>query len=120
MYQILAELTMFVHLLWILFVLVGVIFAVKGSKLAWLHLGGLLFSLPMNFLGWYCPLTYLENVLRRSAQKGAYPGSFMLHFLEIVIYPDFPEEVIRLGVILFVCFNLAAYGVVAKRYLRRL
>jgi len=120
MYQILAELTMFVHFLWILFLFVGVIFVVKGSKLAWLHLGGLIFSLLLNLLGWYCPLTYLENVLLRSAHKGTYPGSFIFHYLEIVIYPDFPEEVIRLGVILFVCLNLAVYGVVAKRYLRRL
>jgi hypothetical protein len=47
-----------------------------------------------------------------------YAGSFIIHYLEPIIYPDMPEMIIRIGEILFVCVNLVVYGIIAKRYLR--
>jgi hypothetical protein len=120
LYRVLADLSVLFHFIWILFLIFGIIFALKRSKWAWLHLGGLLFSFCINVLGMYCPLTYLENYFRTSqADVGAYTGSFIVHYLELIIYPDVPEKIIRLGEILFVCINLCVYGVLAKRYLGR-
>ena len=116
-YRVLAELTVLLHFLWILFIFLGVVFALKKSKIAWVHLGGLLFSLFLNIFGWYCPLTYLENYLRRfQGETRHYGGSFINRSLEVVIYPDLSEGVIRIGEILFVCLNLVVYGVLAKKY----
>ena len=119
-YTVLADLTILFHFLWILFLIFGVVFAIKRSKIAWFHLGGLLFSLFINTLGMYCPLTYLENYLRSTHGASVpYPGSFIAHYLERIIYLDLPERTIRMGEILFVCLNLVVYGVLAKRYFMR-
>ncbi|MBW1798367.1 MAG: DUF2784 domain-containing protein [Deltaproteobacteria bacterium] len=118
-YKVLADLSVLFHFLWILFIVFGIIFALKRSRLAWFHFGGLLFSLFLNILGWYCPLTYLENYLRMSCgDGGTYDSSFIIHYLEPIIYPDLPEMIIRIGEVLFVCLNLVVYGIIAKRYLR--
>jgi hypothetical protein len=118
-HKVLVDLSVLFHFLWILFIVFGIIFALKRSRLAWFHLGGLLFSLFLNILGWYCPLTYLENYLRRSCEEGGtYSSSFIIHYLEPIIYPDLPEMLIRIGEILFVSLNLVVYGFIAKRYFR--
>ncbi len=117
-HRVLAELCVTLHFLWILFVVFGIVFALKRSRLAWFHLGGLLFSLFLNITGWYCPLTYLENYLRMSCGEGGnYGSSFIAHYLLPIIYPDMPEMIIRIGEVFFVCLNLVVYGVIAKRYL---
>jgi len=119
-YKTLADLCILFHFLWILFLVFGVVFALKGSKIAWFHLGGLLFSLFINIVGLYCPLTYLETYLRYTCgNEGMYKGSFIAHYLEPIIYPNLSEMTIRIGEILFVCTNLVVYGVLAKKYFLR-
>jgi hypothetical protein len=120
-YKILADISLLFHFLWILFLVFGVIFVLRRSKIAWLHLGGLLFSFFINIIGWYCPLTYLENYLRMFCNRDmTYSGSFMLHylghFLGAIIYPDLPETTIRTGALLFVCLNLVVYAIIGVRH----
>ena len=118
-YRLLADLSILFHFIWILFLIFGIIFALKRSRWAWLHLGGILFSLFINLLGMYCPLTYLENYFRRlQGEVAAYTGSFIVRYIELIIYPDVPEKAIRAGEILFVCVNLGVYGLIAKKYCR--
>ena len=120
LYDLFLSVTLVLHFLWILFLIFGVVFAIKRSKIAWFHLGGLLFSLAINMLGMYCPLTYLENYLRSThGASGPYLGSFIAHYLERIIYPDLPERPIRIGEIIFVTLNLVVYGILAKRYFLR-
>ena len=118
LYDILLSAILVLHFLWILFLIFGVVFALTGSKIAWFHLGGLLFSLLLNLFSLYCPLTYLENYFRstHADNGGLYSGSFIAHYLERIIYLDLPERAIRIGEILFVCVNLVVYGFLAKRY----
>jgi hypothetical protein len=115
-YKILTDLTVVFHFLWILFIVFGLIFAIRRSRIAWVHLGGLLFSIFLNLMGWYCPLTYAEYYLRSLYGHGdTYSGSFIAHYLELIIYPDLPESTIRIGGIVFVCLNLVVYGILVKR-----
>ena len=119
-YRLLVDAIVLLHFLWILFLIFGVVFAVKRSKFAWLHLSGLLFSLVLNTYGLYCPLTYLENYLRGSnVASESYGGSFIVHYLEKIIYPDAPERAIRIGGILFIGLNLVVYAIVVRRYFLR-
>ena len=116
LHNLFLDLTILLHFFWILFLVFGVVFALKGSKIAWFHLGGLLFSLFINIVGLYCPLTYLETYLRYTCgNEGMYSGSFIAHYLEPIIYPNLSEMTIRIGEILFVCTNLVIYGVFAKK-----
>lgn len=119
-YGLLASLVILIHFLWILFLVFGFVFALKESKIAWIHLGGLLFSLLLNMLGWYCPLTYFENYLQNLHQTGrTYSGTFIIHYLEPIVYPNLSERTLRIGGIAFVTLNLVAYGMLAIRYIRK-
>ncbi|MDY6880152.1 MAG: DUF2784 domain-containing protein [Thermodesulfobacteriota bacterium] len=119
-YDLFSDLTVVVHFLWILFLVFGFIFVLKRSSIAWVHLGGILFSLVINFLGLYCPLTYLENFFRHlHGGHSSYGGSFIIHYMELIIYPDVPIMVIRVGEILFACINLVGYLFVGMRIVQR-
>ena len=114
---ILLDIIIGFHFLWILFILFGLLAVWLKPKLAYLHAFGLVFSLVLNLMGWYCPLTYAEKHLKVSLQAGhAYGGSFLGHYLIPVIYPDLPESYIRLGGVVFVCVHLVVYGILIKKY----
>ena len=116
-HRLIVDFVILVHFVWIVFLIFGIGFAFKRSRIAWIHLGGLLFSLLLNALGLYCPLTYLEHYLRSLyLETVTYGEPFIAHYLEGIIYPDVPERIIRIGEILFVCINLIGYGIIAKRY----
>jgi hypothetical protein len=116
-YKILAQCTIFLHFVWILFLIFGVLFAVRWPKIAIFHLGGLLFSLVLNFFRWYCPLTYLENYLRGLYDmKSAYGGPFTATYLERIVYPDLPELYIRIGEILFAILYVGFYAYLARKH----
>lgn len=105
------------HFLWILFILFGLLAVRFRPKIAYLHATGLLFSLLLNIMGWYCPLTYAEKYLTVSLQTGnGYEGSFLGHYLIPIIYPDLPERYVRLGGTAFVVVLLVIYGVLIKKY----
>jgi len=116
-YKILADITILLHLIWILFLISGIIFAHKKSKIAFLHVAGLAFTLLLNLMQWYCPLTYLENYLRLlSSSNASYTGSFIINYLEKIIYPDLPELYLRIGAISFVVLNIFGYAYLVIRY----
>jgi len=109
-FRVLAHLVLFIHFAWILFLALGFAFALKRSKLAWLHLGGLFFALILNLFEWYCPLTYFENYLYyKGDMKSAYSEPFIIQYLEKFIYPDLPEKHIRIGEIIFLSFYIGVY-----------
>lgn len=54
-----------------------------------IHFIGIIFVFSLELLGKYCPLTLLENYFyKNSAPDLAYPGSFIIHYLEKIIYPE--------------------------------
>ncbi|RJR41421.1 MAG: DUF2784 family protein [Desulfobacteraceae bacterium] len=119
-YSLLIELVIVLHFLWVLFLIFGFSFVLIGSRIAYLHAAGLLFSLVLNLMGWYCPLTHLENhlgsVIRHNEPSGR---SFMARILEKAVYPDLDETLIRKGEIMFVALNGAAYAWAVRRSLKR-
>jgi hypothetical protein len=109
---LLADLVVFFHFLWIVFIAFGFVLALMRSRLAWLHLAGLSFSLVLNLCEWYCPLTHLENYLHTKSVSGCvYASSFVGRYIRPWVYPPLSEDIIRGGEILFVCLNFLAYAV---------
>jgi len=104
------------HAAWALFLAVGFVFALRYAEVAVIHVGGLLLSFFLNLMGWYCPLTYLENILHalEKADVG-YSSSFMNEYVYRLLYPELPELTIRIGEMIFVCLNVLGYIYVAKR-----
>lgn len=116
-YSLLAHFTIILHFIWILFIIFGFIFILKRSKIALVHVSGLFLALFLNVMGWYCPLTYLENYLYTlHDNKSAYTKSFILHYLEYLIYPDLPETTIRIVTLFFVILYVILYAYLAKKF----
>lgn len=109
-YQILADVVLVIHLLFIFFVVAGGLLALWKRWVAWLHLPAAIWGALIEFMGWYCPLTPLENDLRQLAGQSGYEGGFIEHYLLPVIYPDgLTREIqLMLGTIVVV-INLAIY-----------
>lgn len=86
-YEILADLVVFLHALFVLFVIFGGVMVWHRPRLAWLHLPAAIWGVTIEAEGWVCPLTYLENYLRRLGGAAGYQGSFIERYLEPLLYP---------------------------------
>jgi len=86
-YKLAANALALIHLSFILFVVFGGLLLLKWPKLMWIHLPAAVWGALIEFAGWYCPLTSMENaVLRRAGQSG-YTGGFVAHYIFGLIYP---------------------------------
>ena len=111
MYQLLADFTVILHLLFIVFVVVGGFLAIKWPKLIYLHVPAAMWAAYIEFTHTICPLTPLENWLRREAGQAMYEDDFIERYVLPVIYPvNLTAELqIILGVAVLV-INGFAYG----------
>ena len=82
-----ADLVVLLHACFVLFVLLGGLAALRWRRLAWLHLPAALWGAAIELGGWICPLTYLENHLRRMAGGAGYDATFIERCLEPLLYP---------------------------------
>lgn len=108
------------HLAFILFVFLGGLLVLRRPRLAWLHLPAALWGALIEFRGWFCPLTPLENRLRLAAGQEGYATGFVEHYILPVVYPPgLTREVqLVLGAVV-VLVNGAAYAWVWRRRKRR-
>ncbi len=98
-YGVLADAVVLVHLSFILFVALGGFVVLAKRDLAWLHVPSVLYGAAIEFFGWTCPLTPLENHLREQAVGHTYSGGFIDHYLRGLIYPEAWVEIhVWLGV----------------------
>lgn len=86
-YRILADALVVVHLIFIVFVLLGGLFVVRWRYLSVVHIPAVLWAAWVEYQGWICPLTPLENWFRQKAGMGEYQRSFIDQYLVPVLYP---------------------------------
>ena len=118
-YRLLADAVVLFHTAFVAFVVLGGFLAWRWSRIAWLHVPCALWGAVIEYQGWICPLTPLENDLRRRAGLAGYAGGFVEHYVLPVLYPaglTGPTQAL-LGT-LVVVVNLIAYGVLLRRALR--
>lgn len=109
-YKALADIVVLIHLLWIVFLILGAVWGRKKTTVRIFHLSGLGFAVLMQAMGWYCPLTHLEAWLREKHAPGAaYPGSFIVHYAERLIYIDLSPKTIFIMTVLLVALNIVLY-----------
>lgn len=85
--RLLADLVLLVHAGFVLFVVLGGLAVPARPWVAWLHLPAAAWGAAIEFGGWTCPLTPLENRLRAAAGEAGYTGDFLAHWVQLLIYP---------------------------------
>ena len=118
--RLLADAVVVLHLLFIAFALAGGALVLWRPRFAWLHLPAAAWAAYVEFSGTICPLTPLENTLRRRAGAAGYDGGFIEHYVIPVIYPAglTPQVQLALGVAV-VAINAAFYFAAWWRHRRR-
>ena len=116
LYGMLAEAVVLLHLGFVLFVIFGGLLAFRWRRAPWLHVPAAVWGALIEFAGWICPLTPLENWLRRLGGQSGYQGGFVEHYILPVLYPrGLTRNVQVLLGTLVVLFNLAIYLMLRRR-----
>ena len=109
-YSALATAVLFLHALFILWVVFGALLTRSRPVLRWLHIGSLLWGILTEVLPWPCPLTLLENWLEGRAGVEPYQGGFILYYLDKLVYPDISAKVLTIAGVVVCVANLAFYA----------
>lgn len=115
-YLVLADLVLILHFLFILFVMLGAVLVFRWKRVAWIHVPCALWGAWIEFQGWICPLTPVENHFRRLGGEAGYSGGFIEQYLVPLIYPSglTRRTQIQVGVVV-VALNVAVYGLIIWR-----
>lgn len=119
-YRFAADAVLVLHLFFIVFVALGGLAVLRWPRLAWAHLPAVAWGAALELnSSWLCPLTPLENALRRAAGEAGYRGGFIEHYLLSLIYPAGLTPTIQLWLGLGVlALNLPIYAWLLRALLR--
>ena len=109
-YSVLAVSVLFLHTMFILWVVFGALLTRSRPILRWLHIASLVWGILTELLPWPCPLTVLENCLEAKAGVQPYRGGFLLRYLDKVVYPDISATALTIAGVIICVLNLAFYG----------
>lgn len=120
LFRLLANLVVLAHALFVAFVVLGGFLVWRRRWVAWLHVPAAVWGVVIEYAGWICPLTPLENYFRTRAGLEGYGGGFVEHYVIPLLYPAglTPPQQLVLGTFALTV-NLVAYGVLVRRMLRR-
>ncbi|WP_407310691.1 DUF2784 domain-containing protein [Pseudomonas sp. nanlin1] len=116
-YRLAADALVLLHLVFILFALLGGLLALKWRPVLALHLPAALWGVLVEVMHWRCPLTRWENLMRQAAGQAGYADSFIEHYLWPLIYPAGLTPAIQwlLGA-LVLAVNLLIYRRIYQRW----
>jgi uncharacterized protein DUF2784 len=115
-YATMVDLLLLIHGAFVLFVIAGGLLVLRWLRVAWVHIPAALWGAAIEFGGFICPLTPLENAWRRAAGEQAYEGGFIEHYITAALYPTGLTRTIQLVLGMLV---LAVNGWVYWRVWRR-
>jgi len=114
---VLADGVAVVHFAFLVFVVVGGFVALRRPWVFWPHLAAAAWGAVIVVFGVECPLTHLENVLRRHAGEAELAGGFIDTYVEGVIYP---ERFVAEARLLVAAAVVTSWVLLAHRLARRL
>ena len=116
-----ADIVLVLHVLFVAFIIIGLVSVFIGKVLSWswirnpwfrlLHLVAIGVVVIQAWFGIICPLTTLEMELRAQAADTVYTGSFISYWLEKILYYQFSPWVFT------ICYTVFAAAVVYSWYL---
>lgn len=118
-YGLLGDTILVVHVLFVVFVVAGLVLTIVGGVRHWywvrnpwfrlLHLCAIGVVVVETWVGMVCPLTSLEMALRERTANITYSGTFVAHWLQTLLYYDAPAWVFATGYTLFGLAVVAAW-----------
>jgi len=117
-FVIAADLLLLVHILFVAFILFGLVLILVGKPLNWkwvrnpwfrtAHLVSIGVVMVQSWFGIICPLTTWEMALRERAGDVTYAGTFMAHWLDAILYYQAPAWMFA------ACYTAFAAAVIAS------
>ena len=120
-YRILADIVLLVHFAFVLFALLGGIGVLYRKAIAWIHIPAVIWAALIEFAGWICPLTPLENLFREKGGLSGYETGFIEQYIMPVLYPAALTRHLQIvlgGVVLAI--NLFIYGLLWRHISKRI
>lgn len=115
-----AEAVVLLHFAFVLFVGFGGLLVIRYGWLAALHLPAVAWGIFIEVSGRVCPLTFVENALRREAGEPGYRGGFIEHYIYPILYPPGLDRTTQFAIAALVfTVNGAIYAWITWRWLRR-
>lgn len=117
-YLLAADSLLFLHVLFVAFVVFGLAFILAGGLFSWdwvrnrrfrfAHLIAIGVVVLQSWFGMICPLTTWEMALREKAGDAVYSGTFVSHWLDTILYYNAPPWVF------VVCYTFFGLLVIAS------
>lgn len=107
---VLAVLMLMIHLAWLALVIFGAIWTRGRPLWSAFHMLALAWGIVVELGPWPCPLTVAESYFETRAGFFAYQGSFLLHYLDAIVYPNLPSWLVTAAGVAVCALNLAIYG----------
>ena len=86
--ELLAAAVVVAHLAFVAFAAFGSLLVPRWPRVAWAQVPAAAWAAYIEFSGGICPLTPLENALRRDAGLDVYSADFVARYLFPVLYPE--------------------------------
>ena len=122
----LADTVVIAHAGYVAFVMFGLIAILIGAALGWrwtralafriAHLAAIVLVCVESFVGVMCPLTSLEDWLRRSSGGAEYRGEFLGYWAHRLIFYDFSPQVFTAIYVAFAGLVLITFLLVPPRW----
>jgi hypothetical protein len=97
------------HLAWLTLVIFGALWTRGRPMWSALHVLALLWGIVVEVSPWPCPLTLAEQYFESRAGWPAYRGSFLLHYLDAIVYPNLPGWIVSIAGVAVCALNLWVY-----------
>lgn len=127
-FSLAADAILLLHVLVVIFIVFGLILIFTGHVLKWswirnpwfrlLHLVAICIVVLLTWLNLICPLTTIEMTLRTYAGDTVYSGSFISHWLKIILYYQAPPWVFIISYTVFGALVIASWYLVRPRRFR--
>ena len=86
--RILADIVIAAHLGFVVFTVLGGLLVFKWRRVAWFHIPAALWGMMVEFAGWVCPLTWVEQWLYLKMDQSGYSSGFVEKYLIPILYPE--------------------------------
>jgi hypothetical protein len=105
-----ASLVLLAHLAWIVLVIFGALWTRGRPIWSGVHIASLAWGIAVEAGPWSCPLTLAEQYFEARAGVTPYQGSFLVHTLDAIVYPNLPGWAVTTAGVAVCVLNLAIYA----------